>query len=36
MKKIKNLKKTDKTIAVYTLTDNFTVEVERNDNITDF
>jgi hypothetical protein len=36
MKKIKNLKKTDKTIAVYTLTDNFTVEVERNDDITDF
>ena len=36
MKKIKNLKKTEKTITVYTLVDGFTVEVERNDDITDF
>ena len=36
MKKIKNLKKTEKTITVYTLVDGFTVEVETNDEVADF
>lgn len=33
---MKKIKKTEKTVTVYTLVDNFTVEVERNDDITDF
>ena len=36
MKKLKNLKKTAKTVTVYTLVDDFTVEVERNEDVTDF
>ena len=36
MKRIKNLKKTEKTIIVYTLVDGFTVEVETNDEVADF